>query len=78
MKFETYCLVSVLKLNSQTDRPKLLDFVHDSAVGIATAYGLNRVVPVGSRIFSSPRRPGRIWGSPSLLSKGYRGFFPRG
>jgi hypothetical protein len=40
----------------------------DSVVGIATGYGLDdRVVgvrvPVGSRIFSSPRRPDQLWGS---------------
>jgi hypothetical protein len=40
----------------------------DSAVGITTGYGLDdRVVgvrvPIGSRIFSSPRRPDRLWGS---------------
>jgi hypothetical protein len=50
----------------------------DSAVGIATGYGLEDQevgvrVPVGSRIFSSPRRPVRLWGPPSLLSNGYRG-----
>jgi hypothetical protein len=28
-------------------------------------------VPVGSRIFSLPRRPDRLWGAPSLLSNGY-------
>jgi hypothetical protein len=28
--------------------------------------------PVGSSIFSSPRRPDRLWGPPSLLSNGYR------
>jgi hypothetical protein len=49
-----------------------------SAVGIATVYGLDNRwvgvrVPVGSRIFSSPRRPDRIWGPPSLLSNGYGG-----
>jgi hypothetical protein len=41
----------------------------DSAVGIATGYGLDdRVVgvrvAVGSRISSSPRRPDRLWGPP--------------
>jgi hypothetical protein len=55
----------------------------DSVVGIATGYGLDdqgvgvRVV-IGSRIFSSPRRPDRFLGRPSLLSNGYRGFFPGG
>jgi hypothetical protein len=50
----------------------------DSVVGIATGYGLGdrRVgvrVLVGARFFSSPRRPDRFWGPPSLLSSGYRG-----
>jgi hypothetical protein len=49
----------------------------DSAVSTATGYGLDdrRVgvrVPVGSGIFSSPRRPNRLWGPPNLLSNGYR------
>jgi hypothetical protein len=49
-----------------------------SVVGTATGYGLDDRgigvrVPVGSRIFSSPRRPDRLWGPPSLLSNGYRG-----
>jgi hypothetical protein len=48
----------------------------DSVVGIATTYGLDDRgvevrVPVGSRIFSSPLRPDRSWGPPSLLSNGY-------
>jgi hypothetical protein len=53
----------------------------DSAVDIATGYGLDdrRVgvpVPVGSRIFSSPQRPDRLWDPPILLSNWYHGFFP--
>jgi hypothetical protein len=55
----------------------------DSAVGIATGYGLGdrgvRVrVPVESRIFSSPRRPDRLWVPSSLLSNGHRRLFPGG
>jgi hypothetical protein len=50
----------------------------DSAVGIATGYGLDDQevgvrVPVWSRIFSSPRRPDWLWGPPSFLSNGYWG-----
>jgi hypothetical protein len=53
----------------------------DRVVGIATGYGLNDRgvgvrVPVGSKIFSSPRRPDRFWGPPNLLSNGYRWLFP--
>jgi hypothetical protein len=54
----------------------------DSTVGIATGYGLDgRVgvrVPVGARWFSTPRRPDRFWGPPSLLFNWYRELFPRG
>jgi hypothetical protein len=54
-----------------------------STVGIATGYGLDyrevgvRVL-VGSRIFTSPCRPDRLWSPPSLLYSGYRVLFPRG
>jgi hypothetical protein len=47
----------------------------DGVVGIATGYGMDDGevgvrVPVGSRVFSSPRRPDRLWGPPNLLSDG--------
>jgi hypothetical protein len=42
----------------------------DSSVGVATGYrlddqGVGVRVPVGSRFFSSPRRPDRFWGPPN-------------
>jgi hypothetical protein len=51
------------------------------SVGIATGYELDDQkvgipVPAGSRIFTSPCRPDRLWGPPSLLYNGYRGPFP--
>jgi hypothetical protein len=54
---------------------------NDSLVCIVTGYGLNDRgvgvrIPEGSRIFSSPRRPDRLWGPPSLLSDGYKELFP--
>jgi hypothetical protein len=55
-------------------------FLHpemDSAVGIVTGYGLDDRgvgvrVSVGVRIFSSPRRPDRLWDPsiPGVLSSG--------
>jgi hypothetical protein len=58
-------------------------YSRDSSVGTATSYGLDDRrfgdrVPVGARIFSSPRRPDRLSGPHILLSNGYRGLFPRG
>jgi hypothetical protein len=55
----------------------------NSVVGTATGYELdNRVVgvrvPVHSRIFSSPRRPDRLWGSSNILPNEYQGLFPQG
>jgi hypothetical protein len=53
-----------------------------SSVGIATGDGLDdRGVGVrvrGSKIFTPPCRPDRLWGSFSGISNGYRGLFPRG
>jgi hypothetical protein len=65
--------------------PKLYNQVigsQDSAVGIATGYGLDgRVVgvqvTVRGRFFSSPHRPVRFWGPPILLASGYPKLFPR-
>jgi hypothetical protein len=53
-----------------------------SVAGMATGYGLDYWgvgvrVPLGSRIFFSPRRPDRLWCPPSLLSNGLPGaLFP--
>jgi hypothetical protein len=55
----------------------------DSAVGIATGYGLDDLgvgvrVLVGSRIFSSPRRPDRLRAHSASYSIGTGGSFPKG
>jgi hypothetical protein len=55
----------------------------DSAVGIAARYELDGRefgfrVPVGLIVFSSPRRPHRLYGSHSLPSSRYWRPFPEG
>jgi hypothetical protein len=48
----------------------------DSSLGIALGYGLKDrgSIPGGGwEFFSSPPRPERLWGRPSLLSNGYLG-----
>jgi hypothetical protein len=49
-----------------------------SVVAVATGYGLDYrrvgvLGPVGSRMFISPYRPYRFWGTHNLLSNGYWG-----
>jgi hypothetical protein len=70
----------ILQHFSEPTKPKKSQ---DSVVGIAIGYGLDDQgvgvqVPVGSRIFSSPHHPDRLWGPPSLLCNGYQRLFPRG
>jgi hypothetical protein len=52
-----------------------VNFCRVSVVGLETGYGMDDLgvgdrVPVGSRIFSSSRRPDRLWGPLNLLSNG--------
>jgi hypothetical protein len=51
----------------------------NSSVGIATSYGMGGLdsIPNSAEFFSSPQRPDRQWGPPSLLSNGYRWLFSR-
>jgi hypothetical protein len=68
-----------------TEKEAIKKFLINSPVraGIATGYGLDDWevgvrVPVGSRIFTSPCCPDRLWGPLNLLYNGYRGLFSGG
>jgi hypothetical protein len=55
----------------------------NSVTGIATGYGLDDrevevQVPVGSKIFFSPRRRDRLWAHQTSYPRGTRGSFPGG
>jgi membrane-associated phospholipid phosphatase len=84
-----YLLVTLAEATQNFSAFILMNFYKNcrsrgSAVGIATGYGLDDRgvgvrVPVGSRIFSSPLCPDRLWGLPNDHSKGYGGgSFPGG
>jgi hypothetical protein len=67
-----FCIFNTILVHSIIYRSR------DSAVSIATSYGLDDRgvgvrIPVGSKIISSP-----LWGPPNILFNGYRGFFLRG
>jgi hypothetical protein len=71
-------IVTYFRRYYANDLQFLIYYKHGSAVSIATGYGLDRrgveiLVPVVARFFSSPHRPDRFWGSPSLQCDGYRG-----
>jgi hypothetical protein len=62
------CIFLVISVNNMRSR--------DSAVGIASGYGMNDQeveVPVGSRIFFSPCLSDPLWGPPNFLLNWYRG-----
>jgi hypothetical protein len=51
--------VDIFKIDTPSTRP--------------TYFGKNPLPKSMDRIFSSPNRPDRLWGSPDLLSNEYRG-----
>jgi hypothetical protein len=57
-----------------TDYEALHSAILSSSVGIATGNELDSPgsIPNNVRFFSSPQRPDRLWGPPSLLYSGYR------
>jgi hypothetical protein len=74
---EPLCIQLNVKLKLKLKRQYNV-WSRDSSVGIASGYGLvdrgvGVRVPVGSKIFSSPRSPDRLRGQPSILSNAYRG-----
>jgi hypothetical protein len=71
------------RITSNLSSAKMRVRSRDRSVDIATGYGLDDRgvgvrVPEDSRIFSSPRRPDWLWGSPKLLYNGYQAHFPEG
>jgi hypothetical protein len=72
------CLTYIQKFRTKAcyERFRILYKSRYNIVSIATGYGLDGWgggvwVPVEARFSSSPRRPDRFWGPPSLLSNGY-------
>jgi hypothetical protein len=64
----------MLKERNNANKNNLKQF-SDSVVGIATGYGLDDqgilvLIPVGSRIFSSPRRPDRLGSTQPPIPEG--------